>query len=276
MMWYMRFPGGKAKALTLSYDDGVRQDGKLIEIFNKNGIKGTFNIHSEGFGKQATGSSGEDRSHFTKEEAIDIYRDHEVALHSYSHPFMDKIPHDRMAYEIVKDREILEETFGRIVKGMAYPMGTTSDEVVDVLKACGVSYARTTVQTGKFDLPTDWLRMPSTCHHDNPKLMEYAKDFLESPVTRMPRLFYVWGHAYEFDRRENWDRIEAFCEYVGGKDDVWYATNMEIYEYVEAYSRLKTSADGSLVYNPTNTTLYFCNQKLEASYVVAPGETIRT
>ena len=55
-MWYMRFPGGKAKALTLSYDDGVRQDKKLIEIFNKNGIKGTFNIHSEGFGTQATGS----------------------------------------------------------------------------------------------------------------------------------------------------------------------------------------------------------------------------
>lgn len=274
MMWYMRFPEGKAKALTLSYDDGVRQDGKLIEIFNKYGIKGTFNINSKFFGSQRTGNVGEDRSRFTKEEAIEIYKGHEVALHSYSHPFMDKIPHDVMAYEIVKDREILENTFGYIVKGMAYPMGTTSDEVVDVLKACGVSYARTTVQTGKFDIPTDWLRMPSTCHHDNPKLMEFAKDFVESPVNRMARLFYVWGHAYEFDIRKNWDRMETFCEYVGGKDDVWYATNMEIYEYVEAYGRLKISVDGTIVYNPTNTTVYFCDQDLN-EYVVAPGETIR-
>ena len=48
----MRFPGGKAKALTLSYDDGVRQDKKLIEIFNKNGIKGTFNVNSKFSGKK--------------------------------------------------------------------------------------------------------------------------------------------------------------------------------------------------------------------------------
>lgn len=273
MMWYMRFPEGKAKALTLSYDDGVRQDRKLIEIMNKYGIKGTFNLNSSAFGRQGTGDMGEDRSRLTVEEALEVYKGHEVAVHSYTHPFMEQVPHDAMAFEIVKDRETLENTFGCIVKGMAYPMGTTSDAVVDVLKACGISYSRTTVQTGRFDIPTDWLRMPSTCHHNNPKLMEYAKDFTENPVARMPRLFYVWGHAYEFDRQKNWDRIETFCEYMGGKDDIWYATNMEIYEYCEAYGRMKTSADGKLVYNPTSTKLWFQDQN-GTLYSIAPGETV--
>lgn len=30
----MRFPEGKCKALTLSYDDGIRQDRRLLEIIN--------------------------------------------------------------------------------------------------------------------------------------------------------------------------------------------------------------------------------------------------
>lgn len=276
MMWFMRFPEGKAKALTLSYDDGVAQDIRLVEIMNKNKIKGTFNVNSAQFGNFYIANTGEERRRITAEEVKTLYASggHEVAVHSYTHPFLEQVPHDAIAYEIIKDRENLEKTLGQIVKGMAYPMGTTSDEVVDVLRACGISYSRTTKQTEKFDIPTDWLRLPSTCHHNNPRLMELAKKFVEDPVNRMPLLFYVWGHSYEFDINNNWDKIETFCEYIGGKDDIWYATNIEIYEYIEAYGRLKTSADGKIVYNPTSTTLYFCDQTLKP-YVVAPGETIK-
>ncbi len=34
------------KYLTFSYDDGVTQDIRLIELFNKYGMKATFNINS--------------------------------------------------------------------------------------------------------------------------------------------------------------------------------------------------------------------------------------
>ena len=40
------FPGGLKRALTLSYDDGVEQDVRLIEIMNRHGLKGTFNLNS--------------------------------------------------------------------------------------------------------------------------------------------------------------------------------------------------------------------------------------
>ena len=274
MMMFMRFPEGMAKALTMSYDDGMRQDRRLVEIFNKNGIKATFNINSASFGQGRIGEHGEDRTRFTVEEALEVFANsgHEIALHSHTHPHLDKMPRDMVAYEIVKDREALENIFGRIVKGMAYPMGTTNDFVVETLKNCGVSYARTTVQTERFDIPSDWLRLPSTCHHNNPKLMDLANDFLNNNKRPVAKLFYVWGHSYEFDVSDNWNRIETFCEYVGKKDDVWYATNIEIYNYIEAYNRLKTSANGKIVHNPTSQTLWFLADKL---YSVAPGETIK-
>ena len=47
----MRFPGGLAKALTFSYDDGVEQDIRLVEILDKYGMKGTFNLNSGCYAK---------------------------------------------------------------------------------------------------------------------------------------------------------------------------------------------------------------------------------
>ena len=40
------------KSLTFSYDDGVTQDVRLIEIFNKYGLKATFNLNSELLGNR--------------------------------------------------------------------------------------------------------------------------------------------------------------------------------------------------------------------------------
>ena len=85
-------------------------------------------------------------------------------------------------------------------------------------------------------------------------------------------LFYVWGHSYEFDRNDNWDHLERICEQISGKSDVWYATNMEIYDYVEAYRSLIFSADGLRVYNPTLVKIWF---NLDGKdYSIASGETL--
>ena len=50
---FMRYPGGKAKAVTFSYDDGVQQDKRLAEIFDKYGMKATFNHISDKMRKNA-------------------------------------------------------------------------------------------------------------------------------------------------------------------------------------------------------------------------------
>jgi hypothetical protein len=270
----MRFPNFRRKALTLSYDDGVKFDKRLISILDQYGLKATFNINGGLFGEKS-----EDRR-LTKEEAVALYANssHEVAIHGYKHLSLAEVDKGMAAFDVIEDRKVLEETFGRVIQGMAYANGSYDDKVVALLKDCGVLYARTVISTEDFTLPQDWLRMPATCHHANPRLMELAKKFVEEQEpayvwARAPKLFYLWGHSYEFDDGNNWEIIEEFAKYVGRREEIWYATNGEIYEYVKAFESLSFSVAGTLVYNPSAIDVYI---RYNGKNVLIPsGETVQ-
>ncbi|MBQ9086759.1 MAG: polysaccharide deacetylase family protein [Clostridia bacterium] len=270
----MRFPNGRAKTLTFSYDDGVEQDMRLAELLEAHGMKGTFNLNGGLYAPEGYVHRSNHRR-MSKQQVTDFFstREHEIATHAFTHPPLDTLPVSAVCYEIMRDRETLEEQFGRVIRGHAYPYGTTADHVVDALRACGILYARTTVSTERFSLPEDWLRLPATCHHNNPRLMELAKGFVERDFRFNPGMFYLWGHSYEFDNDNNWHVIEEFLDYMAGREDqIWYATNGEIFEYMEDYRRLIFSADCSMIYNPTARTLWFLHQK--EIHSIAPRETI--
>ncbi len=255
---FLRFPEFRDKAVTLSYDDGVVYDERLMRILDAHGLKCTFNLNSGLFAKKTNAWR------FSAEHAVALYANsgHEVAAHGMQHLCLTPMTNSAIAFEILEDRRNLEALFDRQVIGMAYANGSYDDRVVDVLKACGVKYARTVICTGRFDIPTDWLRMPTTCRHADPNLMRLADEFLEEytdPIRywkQPPKLFYLWGHSYEFNDDDNWEVIEKFAEKVGDRADVWYATNGEIYDYVQAYEALRYSADGKRIYNPTATDLW--------------------
>ena len=278
----MRFPGGLPKALTLSYDDGVDQDIRLMEICDQNGLKCTFNINGGMVVPEGTVyEEGNVHRRMTQSQQLALYKDsgHEVAVHGFTHPWLETLPAVAVAQEIVEDRKQLEKMFERPIRGMAYPMGSFSDMVVDVLKVTGIAYARTTQVTKRFSIPTDWLRLASTCKHTDPDLMKLAERFVNGRRDQHPMLFYLWGHSYEFERDNNWNVIEEFAQYVGGKEDIWYATNIEIYDYVQAYNRLQWSADLSMVTNPSaiSVWVYKCDHNLDTpgTVEIKPGETYR-
>lgn len=275
MKTYMRFPSWKEKVLTFSYDDGVYQDVRLVKILEKYGLKGTFNINSGYFSPEGTEEKSGKGIHTRMPESVckKLYENHEVAIHAFSHPFLEQLPCGECVKEIIEDRKNLEKMTGKIIRGMAYPFGTYNDDVVNALKACGIVYSRTTVSTERFNMPTDWLRLPATCHHNNPRLMELAKDFSRPVMPHYPaKMFYLWGHSYEFDNNDNWDVIENFADYMAGRDDTWYATNIEIYDYTEKYRRLIFNAESTMCYNPTDTELFMLAGDKTVS--VAPGETV--
>ena len=274
---FMRFPGGRSKALTLSYDDAVEQDFRLIDIMTAHGLKGTFNISSaqyisEGFVYPPEQKWGQ---RMTCKRATELYsrKGIEHALHGYTHPHLETMSAPQIAYEIIKNRNSLEDQFGDIVRGMAYPYGTYNDDVIRVLNDCGIVYSRTVKATHNFSLPDNWLTWHPTCHHSDPMLPELTKKFIEgSTDSKQPWLFYLWGHAYEFVRDDNWHIIENFAKEIGGNEKIWYATNMEIWEYTENFKRLVFSLDESRVYNPTIQTIFF--KKDYNLYRVEPGQTI--
>lgn len=275
---YMYLKDGKRKVLTLSYDDAVVQDVRLMDILNRHGLKGTFNINTGCYYPEDKERPESKHMRMRRSEAVTLYTDsgHEVAVHAFTHPHLEWLTSQDMIQEIMEDRRNIEKEYGVIARGMAYPYGTYNDMVIDVLEKCGIVYARTVQSTEKFIFPANWLTLHPTCHHDNPRLMELARQFAEDLKPRNPNecwMFYLWGHSYEFANNDNWNVIEEFSQYIGGREDIWYATNIEIYDYVQAYKALQVSVDHSLVHNPTATDVWFCEAgKL---YCVKGGETVR-
>ncbi len=268
----MSYPGGKTKAVTLSYDDGRTEDKRLIEIMNKHGLKGTFNINTGCFSEEDL----DGRGRMSRKQAIELYTNsgHEVAVHTYTHPHLEDMYTAHVAQEILKDRIEIEKMFGTIVRGMAYPFGSSTDEVVNCLKAAGIVYSRTTESTGWFNIPTDWLRMPATCHHNDPRLPELTDRFLSIEKRSFDTcwLFYLWGHSYEYEGNHNWDIIERFAEKVGNRDDIWYATNIEVYDCVHNFKQLIYNAEGTKVYNPTASSVWI---RIDGDAVEIPsGKTL--
>ncbi len=233
------YPKGLSRCLTMSYDDGREEDVRLIEIFDKYHIKGTFHVNS---------------ALAYKDKRIDlsamkeVYKNHELSCHMATHPFPTKQPDAVVLQETVTDRLELEKVCGYVVRGMSYPYGNYNSRVIDIIRSAGIEYARTVKATKGFQRPDDFLEWHPTCHHGDAAAL--LPSFLEASPQSGP-LFYVWGHSYEFDRDNNWDQIEEFCEKVSDRDDMWYATNIEIVDYVNAQKALRFSYDCSLVYNPS-------------------------
>lgn len=144
---------------------------------------------------------------------------------------------------------------------------------IDVLRKRGIVYAKTVDSTENFGFPINWLALNPTCHHNNPQLMEMAKKFVEmKPRFGQTYMFYLWGHSYEFNTNNNWEVIEEFAEYIGGHEDIWHATNIEIYDYVTAYRRLEMSYEGNIVYNPSAIDVWVVIGGNE--YCIKSGETL--
>lgn len=263
---YTCFPGGKHKALTMSYDDGKEDDLKLLEIFNRYGIKGTFHLNSGLEGqRQENGITRLPVSSYRE-----VYKGHEVSCHTVLHPTIARCPIDQVALQVLEDRRVLERAVGYPVRGLSYPNGSYSREIMELLPKLGIEYSRVVGNTDDFAMPENFLEWKSTCHH-NHNLLENARRFIALDKTQYLYLMYVWGHSYEFPRDGNWDLMEEFCSMVSGREDTWYATNIQIVDYMNAAKRLQFTIDGDKVYNPNACSVWIEVDKQKAE---VPGGTL--
>ncbi len=225
---------GKMKAVTFSYDDSTIQDVRLVELFNKYGLKATFNVNSELLGRKNELIRKGVRVCHNKLDAKDIkkiYEGHEVAVHTLTHPYLQKIQDDNeIVRQIEEDRKNLEQIVGYKIVGMAYPgNGNNADRVAQIIRErTAIRYARTTISTLNFDMQNNLYQFNPTVHHDDyENLFKLGEEFLNLK-TDMPKLFYIWGHSFEFDIYNDWDKFEEFLKLISGKTDIFYGTNKDV------------------------------------------------
>ncbi len=277
---FLRYPNGMKKAVTFSYDDGSFHDLRLAEVCDRYGIKCTFNIC------RALDTEQTERMTAAQIETHLLQKGHEVAVHGFDHTSPVHCTDIEIINDVLNCRKELETRFQRIIRGMAYPDlpielagEARCREIKALLQSMGIVYSRTLGKDNRyFALPRDWYAWMPTAHHDNPDVMHYIKEFVGTDYQKQyhsnhdAKLFYLWGHSFEFEYNDNWEHLEEICAALGGHEEIWYATNIEIYDYVTAYRSLQWNATGDRVYNPTARTVWFAIE--QAEYCIRPGETL--
>jgi peptidoglycan/xylan/chitin deacetylase (PgdA/CDA1 family) len=237
----------KLKAITLSYDDGVEQDKRLIEILDRYSLKSTFNINSGMFNKRTCHQAmlfnkmtTFNNHRIPVDEIKQVYANHEVAAHSATHPILTQLPDEQVIFQMESDAKTLEEVTGKKVMGFAYPGAACEyfNERVKglIMNNTDLHYGRTAKSCYSFDIPCDLMMFDPTVSHRELEMREkLAKKFIELEADK-PQIFYIWGHSYELDVDESiWEGFERFCELIAGHDDIFYGTNDEVFRYFNLY-----------------------------------------
>lgn len=277
---FLRYPEFRVKAITLSYDDGVEQDEDLLKILNAYGLKATFNINSALIAPEGTVYPPDQlhrRLPESKIRQLYLKDGHEIALHSLHHKYMDRLSTSQILYELMEDRIRLEGITGQLVRGFAAPYGNISGQLETCLELLDIVYGRGVNCTMSLDLPQNLHNISPSCRHNSPGTEELVARFCrESPLSafhnRDPWLFYMWGHSYEFERDNSWHHIEELAQQLGRREDVWYATNMEVFSYLADFRRLVFSADGTMVFNPTSQRIWM--ESAGENFFADPGKTV--
>ena len=263
------YPGGRPKAFNISYDDGVLQDVRFVELLNKYGLKGTFNLNS---GLMKTGFSwihenGMTVTRLREDVVATLYEGHEVASHTCTHPYMEELSKAEILDQMQEDRSVLEGLLGREVKGFAVPFTYYSPLIAQCAREVGFEYARISEETGKYVLPDDPYWWRGGKFHWDEDLESYVKAFLQTDEELA--LCQIVGHSYDLDVADMWDSMESILRRVADDEDVLPMTNLELARYA-AGMKLARTTDG-MIRNGSGTPLWFrVNGKI---ICLQPGET---
>ena len=215
---------GKMKALTFSYDDGVEQDIRLIQIMRENGVKGTFNLNSGLYAPEGTVyPAGQVHRRMTERQCLAAYAgsDIEVAVHASTHAFLEAVPTATAMMEVISDRAKLEKDFGRIVRGMAYPFA----------KAQGGSIGKSLCELDKLDYA---LEMIAKAEKNGVKLLLpsdtlAADDFSNDAKRQVVSTMAIPDGWEGMDIGP--DTIRTFCGAVKGAGTVVWNGPMGVFEF---------------------------------------------
>lgn len=261
-----RFPRAHKKAVAMSYDDGSEHDRRLVSIFNTYGIRGTFHLNSSRLG---------DEYYIRRDEIGTLYRGHEVSCHTRSHRDLTALADHDVRVEIETDKRDLEDLAGYAVRGLAYPFGTYDDRIVALASELGMAYGRTAESSSALRIPRDFLRLSATCHHNH--MGEFADKLLDTNEQPM-ELMIVWGHSFELDGfmssdpSKDWNYLEGVCRKLEASAAIWFATMIEIVDYIDALRRVDASRSEASISNPSALPAWLNINGRDVE--LAPGATI--
>ena len=211
------FIGKNMKIVSLSFDDGTIYDKRFIDLLNKYGLKATFNLNS-GLDNFIWYYEDKPIRRLNLEESKDIYNGHEVASHSLTHPYFSSLDEKRQIQEVEEDILNLEKIFSRKIEGFAFPFIDQTEANIQVVKNnIDLKYIRCSIFTEKI-LPKDRYHVGINALYDDKDIYEKLERYKSNILPNS--LFVIAGHSYEFEVKNDWEKIEKLLKYLKENDDL--------------------------------------------------------
>ena len=249
------YPYGKKKAFNVTYDDGVLQDVRFVQLLNRYGLCGTFNLNSglaeNGF--EWMHECGLVVKRLRTDALVALYDGHEVASHTLTHPYMDNLSRDKIMYELARDRANLEKLFCREVRGFAVPFNYYSDLIAACVKECGFTYARISEESHSFCPPDDFYHWRATVFHCCDEVEELLQRYIATDEELA--LFQIVGHTYDLEVADEWAHMERICALISCQEDVLPMTTIGLADYLGAMRAAEITAEH--IRNNSGSSLWF-------------------
>lgn len=201
------------RIVSLSFDDGTIYDLRFIELLNKYNLKASLNLNSgiEDFiwyyGKEQIPIK-----RLKLREVVEKYNGHEVASHSLTHPYFSSLDENEVIRQVKEDMKNLENIFNRKINGFAFPFHDQTEENIQTVKINNeLSYIRYSYLTDEY-VPLDRYHIPINALYDDKDIYERLERFSKNNLENS--LFVIAGHAYEFEVKNDWGKIEELLKYL--------------------------------------------------------------
>jgi peptidoglycan/xylan/chitin deacetylase (PgdA/CDA1 family) len=221
--------------VTTSWDDGHENDAKLARLLTKYNMKGTFYITKKYL------------KPLTEEKIIEISRNHEIGAHTLTHLTLTEITLEEAEKEIAGSKTYLENILHDPVTMFCYPKGRYNEEIKHVVKKSGFIAARTLLP-GNFNEVVDPFEWHVTLHASNgsPRVTfnlwkknhlsmkslfdwEIRAKMLFDMALETGGVYHIWGHSWEFEQKNEWEKIDRVFNYIANRKNVLYRTNSQIF-----------------------------------------------
>ena len=184
---------------------------------------------------------------------VDLYKGHEVASHTLTHPYMSDLSEEEILHQMGQDKENLEKLFQKEIYGFAVPFDYYSDLIAECAKKSGFIYARMSEERYSYAPPEKYYYWAAGAFHTSSKFAEFVEGFFETKEELA--LCQIVGHSYDLDTEQMWEKMESILKRVAEDDDIISMTNIELVQYLKAMRSAVITENE--IENHSNVELWF-------------------
>ena len=203
------------KLFVFAVDDGTVFDKKVIAIFNKYGIKATFNLNS-GLQDFVWNKNWLEVRRLNLVENKSVYDGHEVASHSLTHPFLTSLSDEEVYKEVKEDIDNLKNIFQREIKTFSFPFDGYDERTINIVKSLGITHIILPSIDDSFRYPVDTYHIKVTSWNIDDALNK-IKRFIEE---KQAEIFIYLSHSYDYEYGNCYDKLEELCKVVSENKDI--------------------------------------------------------